>query len=168
MRRPRRIRADMDLDLTPVLSLVVHLLPMLLILVRFRQLAQIDVQGPVLPTLPAPDAAAYDRQSDRVVSVAIGAEGFVVGGLGDADPRIPCSGPCTPDTYDYVALRQALREAAALHPGEDRVVVAPAPAVPYSVVIDVMDAARGVEGPDARALFPRPILAAPVASGSEP
>lgn len=165
----RRVASSMILDLTPILSLIVHLLPMLLIMVRFQQLAQIEVTGPVVPTLPAPSEAAYEAQGQRVVSVAIGERGFVVGGLGDADPVVPCKGACAPDTYDLEGLAAALRSARALHPDERRVVVAPAATVPYEVVVDVMDTARSmvVDGKEVP-LFPTAILAAPAPAPEGP
>ena len=88
-RRSRRVPVEASLDLIPVLSLVVHIIPMLLLAVRFATIAQMNVDSPVLEATPAPSAGAWDAQQDRVVSVTITREGFVTGGTGDADPRIP-------------------------------------------------------------------------------
>lgn len=159
----------MILDLTPILSLIVHLLPMLLILVRFRQLAEIQVSGPVIPTAPAPSEGAFAAQAERVVSVTVTKEGFVVGGAGEGDPRIPCQGTCSPETYDFEALSGVLREAKRLHPEEKRVVIAPAADVPYEIVVGVMDAARSwSEGGEERPLFADAILASPVDAEAVP
>ena len=157
----------MILDLTPILSLIVHLLPLLLILVRFRQLAEIEVRGPVIPPAPAPSEGAYATQAQRVVSVTVSRDGFVVGGAGEGDPRIPCRGACAAETYDFVALTGVLREAKRLHPEEKRVVIAPASDVPYEVVVGVMDAARSwSEGGVERPLFSDAILASPTDAGA--
>lgn len=152
----------MALDLTPVLSVIIHLIPMLLILVRFRQLAEVEVQQPIVPALPAPSAAALAEQEERVVSVTITETGYVVTGTADGSQAVPCLGACTPKTYDVAGLTQALKAAQAQHPAERRVVIAPAPRVPYEVVVAAMDAARAysVNG-KLVPLFPEPILTSP-------
>lgn len=157
----------MALDLTPVLSVVIHLIPMLLLVVRFRQLAEIVAAGPVVPALPAPSDAAYEAQNERIVSVAITREGFIVGGVGPDTPALPCRGGCTVDTYDYAALTDAMITAQRLHPTENRVVIAPAPDVAYEVVVRVMDATRShMTGAVETPLFPNAVLAAPATAGA--
>jgi len=154
-----RIDESAELDVIPVMSLIVHLIPMLLLSVRFLSLAQIESKGPLVPTQPAPSSTALAEQERDVVAVRITAEGFVVSGDGAADPRIPCRGSCAPEDYDYSALRRALVAAKRLHPQERRIVLAPDPAVAYDVLVRVMDAAR-VDGK--QDLFPVPLIAAGV------
>jgi biopolymer transport protein ExbD len=154
----RRVETGAELDVIPVLSLIVHLIPMLLLSVRFSTLAQLEAGGPLVPRTAPPSPAALVEQERDVVSVRITPEGFLTGGDGAADPRIPCHGACTPETYDYPALAQAMRAAKRLHPSETRVVVVPDGEVPYEVVVRVFEAARG-DG--ASPLFPMPMLAAP-------
>ena len=155
----RRVQASSELDILPVMSLIVHLIPMLLLSVRFLTLSQVSAQGPVLPSSPAPSREAFEEQEQRVVSVVITPEGFVVGGSGAVDPRIPCVGPCSPDTYDYASLNRAMVAAKRLHPNESRVVLAPAPSVPYDVLVRVMEASRArTDGGEP--LFPAPLIAA--------
>ncbi len=153
----RRVETSAELDVIPVMSLIVHLIPMLLLSVRFLTLSQVEAKGPLLPTTTAPSDEAYAEQERDVVSVRITTDGFVVGGDGAADPRVPCRGPCTPDTYDYDALRRSMVAAKRLHPTETRVVVAPEPAVAYDVMVRVIEAARA-DGE--QALFPVPLIAA--------
>jgi biopolymer transport protein ExbD len=155
----RRVDGTAELDMIPVMSLIVHLIPMLLLSVRFLTLAQVQSQGPVVPSSPAPSAEAFAEQAQRVVSVRITGEGFVVGGSPAADPRIPCVGACAPDTYDYAALNRAMVDAKRLHPEETRVVLAPEPTIAYDVMVRVMDATRtSAEG--GAALFSTPLIAA--------
>lgn len=152
-----------SVDLTAVLSVIVHLIPMLLLLVRFRQIAELDASATVIPALPAPGAVALADQADRVVSVRITAEGFLVGGTGAGEPFVPRAG----EAYDYAGLRLALAQAKELHPQERRVVIVPAGDVPYEVLVDVMDAARSRPVGDGREaeLFPVPLVAAPTGGG---
>lgn len=144
----------------PVMSLIVHLVPMLLLSVRFLSLGQVTGQGPVVPAVPASGAEQLARQAAQVVSVRITGEGFVVGGLPEGEPRIRCAAPCAPEDYDYLALNASMAAAKRAHPEEGRVVIVPDPAVPYDVIVRVMEASRarktaGGEVP----LFPVPILA---------
>ncbi len=148
------------LDLIPMLSVVVHLVPMLLLSVRFLALSQIGARGPVISALDAPDAGSLADQSKRVVSVEIDEKGFLVGGSPGLDPRIPCAGDCSPSTYDLAALGKALRTLKEEHPDERRVVIAPTSTVPFEVVAAVMAAARSdwSTGKE-QVLFPEPLLA---------
>jgi biopolymer transport protein ExbD len=155
----RRVKETSELDVIPVMSLIVHLIPMLLLSVRFVSLSQMPAQGPVLPSSPAPSTEAFMEQEKRVVSVVITPEGFVVGGSDAADPRIPCIGACTPDTYDYASLNRSLVSAKRLHPTENRVVLAPGPTVPYDVLVRVMEASRA-RADGGEPLFPTPLIAA--------
>ena len=160
---------DAELDVTAVLSLIIHLIPLLLLGVRFATFAHLPASGPVVPTRETVDEGRVERQSKQVVSVRITGEGFVVGGAGDVDPVLPCKGDCAVDAYDYGALTQAMLEAKRLHPLEQRVVLAPDPDVAFDVVVRVMDATREARDTKAGAdgkvrtmpLFPEPLLAAP-------
>lgn len=155
----RRVDDTAELDLIPVMSLIVHLIPMLLLSVSFLTLTQMSAKGPVVPTAPAPSSAAYAEQEKQVVSVRITPQGFVVGGSDAADPRIPCTAACTPDTYDYASLNRSLIAAKRLHPTESRVVLAPDPSIPYDVLVRVMEASRA-HADGGAPLFPAPLIAA--------
>lgn len=162
MRRRARNPTVANVDLTAVLSVVVHLIPMLLLLVRFRQVAELDVSGSVIPALPSPSAIALADQAERVVSIRITPDGFYVGGAGEAEPHVPCRGACAPDTYDYTGLASVMLIAKELHPDERRVVIVPSADVPYDVVVDVIDAVRARKvGEREEPLFPVPLLATP-------
>jgi len=164
-RRARRVDASAELDVTPVMSLIVHLIPMILLSVRFASFGQVPASGPVVPTREAASQGRFEEQSRQVVSVRITPEGFVLGGVGDLDPRLPCKGDCGLDTYDYEGLNLAMLEAKRLHPQEQRVVIAPEASVPFDVVVHVMDSTRDAAsaGGARVSLFPQPLLASPKA-----
>ena len=156
----KRFEVNAELDLIPVLSLIIHIVPMLLVCVRFLTVAQIEASGPVVPIRDAPDAQTLTEQEERVVSVRIGPRGFTVGGAGWADPDIACLGTCSEGGYDYVGLGRALADAHARLPDERRVVIAPSPDTPYEVMVRVLDVAR--EDPTSGTpMFPTPLIAAP-------
>ena len=148
-----------ELDVVPVMSLIVHLIPMLLLCVRFTYLAQLP-SGRVVPSVPAPSGDVFAAQEAKVVSVRITPDGFHVGGLGGAH-FIPCTrAVCAADTYDYAALTAAMVDAKRQHPTESRVVIAPARDISYEVVINVMSATRAYgRGPRKDVLFPDALLA---------
>ena len=158
----RRTIEPAELDLIPVLSLIVHIVPMLLLNVRFMDLGAADVGGPVLPTLDTPSMRVLEDQDRKVVSVRVEAEGFLLGGV-EGDPRVPCLGACGPETYDYAGLRERLVRAYAARPGERRLVIVPGPGTEMEVLIRVMDAAR--EDGTGLPMFGEPLLAALPAAG---
>lgn len=167
MARRSRLAREMVLDLTPVLSVIMHLIPMLLVVVRFRSLAMIELPEPSVPLLPAPDAAAWAEQSERVVSVTVATDGIVVGGAGEGSGNLPCRGACSLTTYDWLGLERSLVDAKALHPAERRVVLAAAPTVPYEVLVKAMDTCRERRtGAERTVLFPEVIVATPPPTGA--
>lgn len=153
----RRVRLpeDFKIDLTPVLSLIVHLIPMLLLAVRFDTLAQRETNSPPMQATDAPSRAIADKQDETRPAVRITEEGFVVRGAGLTQTTVPCIGACTFETYDYDGLGRLLEEAKANRPGELGVVIAPDESITYDVVVRVFDAA-GRRGD--RTLFPQPLI----------
>lgn len=154
----RRPIPQAELDLIPVLSLIVHIVPMLLLNVRFMDLAAVPVGGPVVPSVDAPSPRVMEKQDLQVISVRVEPEGFVVGGV-SGDPRVPCKGVCGPGTYDFVELRKLLVRAKGLKPAEERVVIVPRKDTPFEVLVGVMDACRRDAG--GKPLFSQPLLAGP-------
>ena len=153
----RRTQADFDLDLVPILSLIVHLLPMLLLIVRFVTLAEHPVNQPVAKATEAPSREKFDAQEKERVAVRISASGFVVSGAGEGDFPIPCrTTPCDAKSYDYMALRAALSRAHDRVPGAAQVLVVPEKTVTYQTIIGVFDAARGNKAD--KAIFADPVL----------
>ncbi|MBM4390147.1 MAG: biopolymer transporter ExbD [Deltaproteobacteria bacterium] len=155
----RRVQAAVELDLIPVLSLVVHLVPMLLLSVRFVTLAEHPVDRAPVEATEAPSREKLEAQEEERVVVRITATGFAVRGAGDGEAQIACAGSCTPGDYDYRALGDAMVAAKGLHPRMQQVIVAPDPGVPYAVIIGVMDATRSRRAGDREELlFLHPVL----------
>lgn len=153
--RRLRLPEDFKIDLTPVLSLIVHLIPMLLLAVRFDVLAQHQTNSPPLQAADSPSREVAEKQDETPPAVRISEEGFVVRGAGLLPTTLPCRGACAFETYDYDGLGRLLEEAKANRPGERAVVIAPDPAITYDVVVRVFDAA-GRRGD--HELFPTPLI----------
>ncbi len=156
-----------ELDLIPVLSLVVHLIPMLLLAVRFTALAQHDVDRSPVEATEAPSREKLEEQESERVVVRITATGFAVTGAGDGVTTLPCASPCDPGGYDYRALADTMAVAKGLHPTTAQVVIAPDPGVPYSIIVGVFDASRSRRQGDREVpLFPEPVLVTGAGEGA--
>lgn len=172
MSRTRSLRPVRPLDLTPIMGLVAILIPLLLMAYRPAELALIDT------SLPAICATGCDRVEGepRIVtpSLAITAQGFVVGGLAEVPDletdeagrvHLPCtSGACAgSETYDTQALTALLGAVKDAYPDSTSITLVPDGRVPYEVVVRAMDASRAAPAPGtgqaARELFPYPTVA---------
>ncbi|MSQ00514.1 MAG: hypothetical protein EXR71_01315 [Myxococcales bacterium] len=159
MRRRERNPVGANIDLTPVLSTIVHLIPIVLIAVRFVTMVQQPVDARPLHAAEAPSREILDVQErDRVV-IRVLASGFRVVGAGASETLLPCRAPCAPADYDYLALSDAMVSARVQHPAQTKVVVAPDAAVPYETLMGVFDAVTlRREGDSVRTLFAQPVL----------
>jgi biopolymer transport protein ExbD len=148
-----------EIDLIPVLSTIVHIIPIALIAVRFVTLHEHRLNSPPLVAEQAPSRELVEAQDEERVVVRILPEGFRVKGADAEESSIPCSGGCLPENYDYGALNSLMVAAHARHPGARQVVVAPDRNVPYETIIGVFDAVTET-GPKGarRPLFAEPIL----------
>lgn len=171
--RKRRHPVGAEIDLTPVLSTIIHIIPIVLIAVRFVTMNEHVVDQAPIQASEAPSREKLEEQEGERVVVRIAATGFSVKGAADGETVIPCRAPCAPTDYDYARLGEALLAARQRHPKTEEVVVAPAPAVPYEVIIGVFDAAtHRKDGGKTVPLFRDPVLvdaaAEPAASGAAP
>ena len=148
-----------ELDLIPVLSTIVHVIPVVLIAVRFVGLQEHTVDHAPIQASPAPSREKMEEQDKERVVVRIVPEGFIVSGADAAELSLPCQSPCAPADYDYVRLSETMLAAHQRHPSAHQVIVAPAPSVPYEVIIGVFDAAtHRTVGTTTQALFSDPVL----------
>jgi biopolymer transport protein ExbD len=144
--------ADKELNLLPFMNLVTLLIPLLLIASQFVELAVIDstVPGIIASDGPPPGLEEPLVLRLEVTTAAVtvrGAEGV----LGET-PVFPCTGGCrTGEAVDLAALGAALQQVKAARPDAEEVWVEPDNAVPFDVLVAVMDASRAsAQGP----LFP--------------
>ena len=167
MRRRARNPVGAEIDLTPVLSTIVHIIPIVLIAVRFVTVNQQAVEHPPVVATEAPSRKKLEAQeADRVV-VRILPTGFSVQGASEVDSTFPCRAPCGSEDYDYAALSDAMVTAKVRHPDTKTMIVAPGPNVPYAVIIGVFDAAtQRKSGKDILPLFTDPVLVDGAAGGT--
>ncbi len=159
MRRRERNPVGANIDLTPVLSTIVHIIPIVLIAVRFVTVVQQPIDARPLHASEAPSREVLEVQEHERVVIRILDSGFRVRGVGAAETQLPCRAPCAPADYDYLALSDAMVSARTQHPAETQVVVAPDPAVPYETLMGVFDAVTlRRDGKVLRPLFAQPVL----------
>ncbi len=162
-----------EIDLTPVLSTIVHIIPIVLIAVRFVTVNEHVVENPTITASESPSRELLDAQDAERVVVRILPTGFVVRGSGEGEATLPCRAPCGPADYDYGSLSDAMVAARQRHPTTKTVIVAPDGAIPYAIIIGVFDAAtQRVSGEQVLPLFSDPVLVdgagAPAAAGVVP
>jgi len=148
-----------ELDLTPVLSTIVHIIPIALIAVRFVTLHEHHLDSPPLVAQDAPSREVVEEQDKERVVVRIRATGFEVRSGDAGEATVPCVAPCAPENYDYNALNVLMVSAHARFPNARQVVVAPDAGVPYQTIIGVFDAVTETKSSGVRKpLFPDPVL----------
>ena len=152
-----------DLNLIPIMNLIVILIPALLLTAAFVQIAVINVSAPQIGSGVA-QAPPKDKTKQLNLTIAVTDKGFTLAGVGavlgggdkgQADgPTIPKKGD---GTYDYDGLTKKLAQIKDSFPDETKVIINAEPAIQYDVIVKVMDASREANG---RTLFPDVILSA--------
>jgi biopolymer transport protein ExbD len=150
------------LNITPIMNLIIILIPALLLSAAFVQIAVINVSAPQIGS-----GVAEEKPEDDVkklnLTVAVTDKGFTVAGTGavlggegaeEAGPTIPKKAD---GEYDYEALANKLAEIKDAFPDETKMVLNAEPDIKYTIVIMTMDATRELEG---RMLFPDVVLSA--------
>lgn len=151
-RGPGPRESGKGLNLLPFMNLVTLLIPLLLIASQFVELAVIDS---TVPGIIASDGTPPPLEEPLVLRLEVTTAAVTVHGaeavLGET-PVFPCSGGCrTGDALDLAALGSALQRVKAARPDAEDVWVQPDNAVPFDVLVAVMDATRAsAQGP----LFP--------------
>lgn len=155
----KRHPVSAEIDLTPVLSTIVHIIPIVLIAVRFVTVNEHIVENPTITASEAPSREKLDAQDAERVVVRVLPTGFVIRGSSEGEATLPCRAPCGPDDYDFASLSDAMVAARQRHPATNTVIVAPDGAIPYAVIIGVFDAAtQRVSGDVVLPLFSDPVL----------
>jgi len=163
----------MDLDIRPVMNLMVVLIPLLLLGAQWVKLGAIEINTP--PTKSVGGDAQNNEQKDKKetdkkigLKIAITHDGITIGnaaGLLSSEKAADDGGPTIPllpdGSYDYTALKAKLIEikgkiAGKGYKDENRAVISGGKGVKYQVIIDVIDKIqsypddKGIEKP----LFP--------------
>ena len=171
-KRSKRAAESTELELTPVMNLMVVLIPLLLTSAQFIRLGVIEMNLP--PAIGASGiSAAVPKEVEKKLdlSVTITDAGFYLASslavaLGEKGegPTIPKTAD---DKYNYAELNHQLykikQKAVGVFRDADKIIILAAPDIDYQTVVSTMDATRTtkVDG-KVHALFPEVSLSATV------
>lgn len=148
-----------DLNLIPIMNLIVILIPALLLTSQFVLLAVINVSAPQIGSGVAQTKPPKHKPLN--LTIAVTSKGFTIAGTGgvlgdqqqNGGPTIPKIG----EKYDYKALTKKLSEIKDGVPDANKVIISADPDIQYSIIVKVMDASRTDNG---KLLFPIVVLSA--------
>lgn len=153
-KRSKRPPESTELQLTPVMNLMVVLIPLLLTSAQFIRLGMIEINLP--PAVGAGGrSVAVPKEVEKKLdlSVTITDAGFYLASslavaLGEKGegPTIPKTAD---DKYNYAELNRQLyeikRKAVGVFPDADKIIILAAPDIDYQTVVSTMDATRTIK-----------------------
>ncbi|GAB4291411.1 MAG: hypothetical protein Kow0090_04900 [Myxococcota bacterium] len=157
-----------ELELTPMMNLIMMLIPFLLLSAEFIQFGVINVNAPRSAAGGGAGEEEEEKKEEPLnLTITITHKGFYVaasgGVLGSQDPEaVKQAGPTLPinaaGDYPYDDLTRVMIEVKDKRPEETKIFINVAPEIKYDALIKTMDATR--ETPDhSRILFPDVALA---------
>jgi biopolymer transport protein TolR len=154
------------LNIIPVMNLMIILIPALLLMASFVQLAVINVAAPQIGSgEPQERDEDEDDKPPLNLTINVTERGFTIAGTGAVLPSPSEEGgptvPLTPTgEYDYEGLTRQLVEIKDNFPDESQVIINAEDDIKYNVLIEVMDHSREIDG---RLLFDQVVLSAGIA-----
>jgi biopolymer transport protein ExbD len=136
-RRRAKHNESTDLDLTPMMNLMVVLAPFLLITAVFTRLSVLEIYLPppasaeLMSKLPLPE-------EQLVLTISITEKGLVVAN----GTKIISFVQPTSNGHDLQSLSAVLQQIKARFPGVDNAIILSKPDIPYEQLVQVMDASR--------------------------
>jgi biopolymer transport protein ExbD len=145
--------ATFELNLAPMMDMLVSIIPFMLLSAAFIQIVLIDSP---LPT-PVAQALQQDRQNDkREVSIQVGMDnkaGYLLDVKDEAGRVTKFTVPKTGAEFDYTGLHKKLVEVKQAHPKVFRIELNPADGVEYKNIVHTMDASRDMHGTDPKIMI---------------
>ncbi len=158
LRSSRIFAEQVEINLFPVMNLMVVLIPLLLSTVTFVRIGVIQLDLPPAAVVGPERAGGLPREEERSLDLAvtITERGFYISSaLGvlrapDGGPYIPRKlNPDGTEDYDFQRLSSVLLEVKTRAQGrfrdDERVIIQAEPSVRYQVVVSTMDAARSYQ-----------------------
>lgn len=140
--RKHRMASDKELQIITFLNLMVILIPFLLMTAVFAKMAVIELTPPTTPPQQSgtPPQEKKDRQAEFRLTIAI------------LDDEINVLNGETPlgvfkkdanGAYDFTGLSALLSQLKQQYPDEKDAVILSRPNIPYMILVETIDAARG-------------------------
>jgi len=154
MRRLKKIKTDQnsefELDLAPLLAVMVKLVPVLLVSSAFVQMMVIETQLPQVVN----EAIERQEQQQSVTNIALSVDaknGFKITVTQKGTEKTEAI-PMKSGVFDYSGLHQKLVAVKTTYPEVFKLELHPDGNVPYNEIVKVMDEAR--QAHDAKVKFP--------------
>ena len=129
-----------DLNLAPMMNLMVTLIPLLLLSASFMELVVLNTSLPIYGSVGEPE------EKPRLgLTIAITDRGFVIagqGGLLKVEEKDNIIGRTPRGDYDYITLSEKLFEIKNSFPDEQSVIIVPEAGTKFEAIISTMDASR--------------------------
>jgi len=140
-----------ELNLAPMLDIIVSIVPMLLMSIAFVHVTVVDT--PVPQAVDKAMAAANDKKDQVQILLAVSKETgfrFTVNDKGQThDVNVPLNGK----DLDLVALHKQTIELKKQYPDVFRVELNPEEKVPLNEIVATMDSLRTIQGSEAKVTF---------------
>jgi len=133
-----------DLDVTHVMNLLVILIPFLVSMAVFSQIATINFSLPPAASDEGAGGKAADEPEKLDISIAITGTGFTLAGTGQVMPPIPKVN----GVYDLTALDKVLRAVKMSYPQQEDIILLVEQDVLYEDIVSVMDVCRDAQYPN--------------------
>ncbi|MFQ5900331.1 MAG: ExbD/TolR family protein [Thermodesulfobacteriota bacterium] len=148
-KRRHAIVSEQELNLTPIMNLIMIIIPFLLLTAAFAKTAIIDIYLP--QEGDAETDTPYDNTVQELLTITITEEGFEVGGIGEEIVI-----PNDENGLDFKQLTTELIKFKERYPQKEDVILLFDPHISYGTVINVMDASRETKTTEGvmQALFP--------------
>lgn len=149
LRKPRRnFNHEFELDLAPLLAVMVKLVPVLLLSSAFVQVMMIESD---LPQAVKEAIAQQDPEKPKaIIQLEVSIKDGVTIVVQADGKQIKENVAMNKQTFDYKALHKALQKVKAQYPDVYRIEMAPQADVSYQFIVKVMDEARRSRDKDVR------------------
>jgi biopolymer transport protein ExbD len=137
-----------DIDVTPLMNMMVILIPFLISMAVFTEVASINFSLP--PAMseaggPGNEPPPADEAEKLDISIAITDQGFTLAGTGQVLPPIPKTAD---GKFDLAALNQTLRSVKMRYPNQEDIVLIIEQEIFYEDIVSVMDICREAQFPN--------------------
>ncbi|HET8800222.1 MAG TPA: biopolymer transporter ExbD [Marinobacter sp.] len=135
-RKHRRLRSEVDLDITPFMNLMIVLVPVLLLNMVFAHTSVLELNFPTGESLSAEQAEELQIQvviyNDRLV-------------VADNQGGVIKNIPQREGEYDYALLKDVMKEIKHRVPDKKDIIIMPSRQTSYQSLVSVMDTVRSYE-----------------------
>ncbi|GGE60053.1 hypothetical protein GCM10011533_10800 [Streptosporangium jomthongense] len=135
-RKHRRLKSEPDLDITPFMNLMIVLVPVLLLNMVFAHTSVLELN------FPSGESLSPEQVEELQIQVVIHADRLVVA---DNQGGVIKTIDGNESGYDFVALKEVMKELKSRVPDKKDVIVMPSRDTTYQVLVSVMDTVRSYD-----------------------